>query len=101
MIHLKPKTLSALRREGDVWECPGCGTDNVYSIAYVEQVLRGRGLKRLLEKNHVKAVEDLPIATGSGFETCCGACRNCFAPKRIGGRRNPILHPAYTHEEDY
>ncbi len=97
---LKPKTLSALRKEGDVWECPGCGADNIHSINYIEQVLRGRGLETLLKKNHVLKVEDLPVATGSAFETQCGACRNYFAPKRIGGRRNPILYSAYTHEED-
>ncbi|MDE3097326.1 MAG: hypothetical protein KGK07_15165 [Chloroflexota bacterium] len=100
MRHLTPKTLTQLRREGDVWECPDCGADNVYSIVYVEQVLRGRGLATLLKKNRVEAVEDLPVVTGSSFETCCGACRNCFAPRRVGRRRNPILHPAYTHEED-
>ena len=100
MRHLKPKTLSALRKEGDVWECPGCGADNIHSINYIEQVLRGRGLADLLKKNHVATVEDLPMASGSGFETQCGACRNSFAPRRIGGRRNPILHTAYTHEED-
>jgi len=100
MRHLKPKTLTALRREGDIWECPGCGADNIYSINYIEQVLRVRGLETLLKKNRVAAVEDLPMASGSSFETCCGACRHCFAPKRIGGRHNPILHPAYTHEED-
>ena len=75
MKRLKPKTLSALRKEGDVWECSGCRADNIHSIYYIEQVLRGRGLRALLEKNHAKAVEDLPIATGSSFETCCGACR--------------------------
>ena len=100
MRDLKPKTLTALRREGDVWECPGCGADNIHSIYYIEQVLRGRGLATLLKKNRVKAVEDLPMASGSSFETRCGACGNSFAPKRIGGRRNPILHPAYTHEGD-
>lgn len=100
MRHLKPKTLTALRRAGDIWRCPGCGADNIHSINYIEQVLRGRGLATLLKENDVKTVEDLPIASGSSFETQCGACRNSFAPRRIGGRRNPILHSAYTHEED-
>lgn len=96
----KPKTLTALRRAGDVWECPGCGADNIHSIAYIEQVLHGRGLAALLKKNRVKEAEDLPMASGSSFETRCGACGNFFAPKRIGEHRNPILYPAYTHKED-
>ena len=99
MRHLKPKTLTALRREGDIWTCPGCGADNIHSIAYIEQVLHGRGLTTLITKNGVKSLDDLPMASGSAFETICGRCRNGFAPRRIGGRRNPILHPAYTHEE--
>ena len=100
MRHIKPKTLAALRREGDIWKCPGCSADNIHSINYIEQVLHGRGLRVLLDANHVEAIKDLPMASGSSFETRCGACGSYFAPKRIDGRRNPILHPAYTHEED-
>jgi len=100
MKHLKPKTLTALRRAGDIWTCPGCHADNIYSINYLEQVLTARGLNTLLKKSRVKSLDDMPQTSGSGFETRCGACGNSFAPRRIGGRRNPILHPAYTHEED-
>ena len=99
MRALTPKTLTQLRKSGDVWECPGCGADNIHSIAYIEKVLSVRGQQALLKKNRVKSVEDLPMASGSSFETQCGACRNYFAPKRVGRRRNPILRPAYTHEE--
>lgn len=100
MRQLKPKTLTQLRREGDIWECPGCGADNLHSHNYVEQVLHGRGLKTLLEKNRATSIDDLPKVTGSAFENRCGACGKYFAPKKIGEHRNPILHPAYTHEED-
>lgn len=95
------KTLGQLRDEGDVWCCPVCHRDNVHSIGYVASVLNPRGVEALLKGARVESLDDLPVATGSAFETVCGACRVNVAPRRIdGGFLNPILHPAYTHGED-
>lgn len=92
------KTIGALRDEGDIWTCPGCGRDNVHSYTYALQVLSRNDLERLAGGTNL---DNIPVATGSSFETDCGACRRSFAPRRLaGGARNPILHGMYTHEPD-
>lgn len=94
------KTLEQLRADGDVWRCPVCRCDNVYSIRYITSVLAPRSIEALLRSAHVESIDELPVVTGSAFEDVCGACRVNVAPRKIGGRPNPILHPVYTHGED-
>jgi hypothetical protein len=65
----------------DFWECPGCGTVNSFFMVHINQ--------------------RMPIAYGSCFETCCGACRQSFAPITLDdGAPNPILFPVFTHGGD-
>jgi hypothetical protein len=74
------KTLGQLRDDGDTWVCPGCSKENVYSLTYVQSVLSRRDLRTLAGSNNP---DDLPVVTGSAFESHCGACRGYFAPVQL------------------